>query len=235
MNISRHILLGSVIASFALAGCTSPKKSFLGASFPRVSYEDIAHRSTPLRLKLVVEFQRNGEHFPKGDIPLKDYAAVILRDSGVVLPVFDQEEGDIKLVLNNVADSGTVASGAARTGYPLWMVGKTITDAYELSMFITTKEGTISRKGIKHAVHTAIGNMSIPEEVAAFPQEQAFGKVLEQMILRALEDMQQTGELAWMSLPGVAISGETGIFVGRSGRGRQSQGCRTEPACNNRG
>jgi hypothetical protein len=196
MNISRRIVLGSVIASFALAGCTSPKKSFLGASFPRVSYKDIAHRSTPLRLKLAVEFQRNGEHFPKGDIPLKDYTAAILRDSGVVLPVFDQEEGNIRVVLNNVADSGTVAAGAASTGYPLWMIGKTITDAYELSMFITTKDGTISRKGIKHAVHTAIGNMSIPEEVAAFPQEQAFGKVLEQMILRALEDMQQTGELA---------------------------------------
>ena len=208
MNISRRIVLGSVIASFALAGCTSPKKSYLGASFPRVAYKDIAHRSTPLRLKLTVEFQRNGEHFPKGDVPLKDYAAWILKDSSVILPVDDQEEGQIRVVLNNIADSGDLAAGAARTGYPTWIVGKTITDAYELSMFITTKEGTISRTGIKHAVHTAIGNMSIPEEIQAFPQNQAFGKVLEQMILRALEDMQQTGELAWLSLPAIMLSGE---------------------------
>lgn len=208
MNIRRRIVLGSVIASFALAGCASPKKSYLGASFPRVAYKDIAHRSTPLRLKLAVEFQRNGEHFPKGDIPLKDYTAWILRDSGVILPVDDQEEGQIRVVLNNVADSGDIAAWAARTGYPAWVVGKTITDAYELSMFITTKEGAISRTGIKHAVHTTIGNMSIPEDIQTFPQNQAFGKVLEQMILRALEDMQQTGELAWLSLPAIMLSGE---------------------------
>ena len=209
MNISHGIVLGSVIASFALAGCTSPKKSFLGASFPRVTYRDIAERNVPLRLKLGVEFQRNGKHFPEGDIPLKDYTNVILRKTGVVAPVVDREEGEIRVILNNIADSGTVTSEIARTRYPLWVIGKTITDAYELSMFIITKEGTISRTGIKQAVHTAIGNMSIPEDVATFPQDQAFGKVLEQMILQALMEMQQNGELAWLSLPLVVLSGET--------------------------
>ena len=205
MNISQGIVLGSVIASFALGGCTSPKKSFLGTSFPRVAYRDIAARNVPLRLKLSVEFQRNGKHFPEGDIPLKDYSNVILRDTGVVIPVIDRAEGEIRVVLNNIADSGTATSEAARTRYPLWVIGKTITDAYELSMFITTKEGTISRTGIKQAVHTAIGNMSIPEGVPTFPQKQAFGKVLEQMILQALVEMQQSGELTRRSFLIVAL------------------------------
>jgi len=210
MNISRRIIvIGSVIASFALAGCTSPKKSFLGASFPKVTYRDIAERKVPLRLTLSVEFQRNGKHFPKGDIPLKDYTNAILRDTRVVVPVIDRAEGEVRVVLNNIADSGTVASEAARTGYPLWVIGKTITDAYELSMFITTSEGTISRTGIKQAVHTAIGNMSIPENVPSFPQDQAFGKVLEQMILQALMEMQQSGELTGLSLPVIVLSEET--------------------------
>jgi hypothetical protein len=210
MNIGRHIVLGSVIASFVLAGCTSPKRSFLGASFPKVAYKDIEQRKKPLRLKLTVEFQRNGEHFPKGDIPLKDYAASILRDSGVVLPVDDREEGQIKVVLNNIADSGTVAAEASRTGYPLWMIGKTITDAYELSMFITMQGKTISRIGIKQAVHTAIGNMSIPDSVQTFPQDQAFAKVLEQMLLHSLQVMQESGELAWLGMPAtIVLSGET--------------------------
>ena len=210
MNIGRHIVLGSVIASFALAGCASPKRSFLGASFPKVAYKDIEQRNKPLRLKLTVEFQRNGQHFPKGDIPLKDYAASILRDSGVVMPVDDDKaEGQIRVVLNNIADSGTVAVEASRTGYPLWMVGKTITDAYELSMFITLQEKTISRTGIKQAVHTAIGNMSIPDSVQTFPQDQAFPQVLEQMLLRSLQVMQQSGELAWRGMPAIVLSGET--------------------------
>ena len=210
MNIGRHIVLGSVIASFVLAGCASPKRSFLGASFPKVAYKDIEQRNKPLRLKLAVEFQRNGKHFPKGDIPLKDYAASILRDSGVVMPVDDDKaEGQIRVVLNNIADSGTVAVEASGTGYPLWMVGKNITDAYELSMFITLEGKTISQTGIKQAVHTAIGNMSIPDSVQTFPQDQAFPQVLEQMILRSLQVMQQSGELAWRGMPAVVLSGET--------------------------
>ena len=206
MNIGRHIVLGFVIASFVLTGCASPKRSFLGASFPKVAYKDIEQRNKPLRLKLIVEFQRNGEHFPQGDVPLKDYAVAILRDSGVVMPVDDDKaEGQIRIVLNNVADSGTVAAEASRTGYPLWMIGKTITDAYELSMFITLPEKTISRTGIKQAVHTAIGNMSIPDDIQTFPQHQAFPHVLEQMLLRSLQVMQESGELVWQGMPEVVL------------------------------
>ena len=90
----------------------------------------------------------------------------------------EQEDGEIRIVLNNVADSGTVAVEASRTGFPLWMVGKLITDAYELSMFISVNGKTLSRTGIQHAVHTAIGNMSVPDNVQVFPADQAFGKVL---------------------------------------------------------
>ncbi len=208
MNLGRYVILLYVIVSFVLAGCASPR-SFLGSSFPTVTYKDIKKRDVPLRLKLVVEFQRNGVRFPMGEVPLRDYSARILRDTGLIYPIDElslgpeQEDGEIRIVLNNVADSGTVAVEASRTGFPLWMVGKLITDAYELSMFISVNGKTLSRTGIQHAVHTAIGNMSIPDDVQVFPADQAFGKVLEQMILRALEDFQSRGELVWLGLPPV--------------------------------
>lgn len=201
MNLGRHVMLASVIASFALAGCATPKQSFLGASSPEIEYKDIKKRTIPLRLKLAVEFQRNGEHFPKGDIPLRDYANRILENSGVISPIDtlsadeEHEEGVIRVVVNNIADRGAVAAEASGTGFPLWMIGKTITDAYELSMFITTPETTLSRTGINQAVHTAIGNMRIPDSAQSFPHDDAFGRVLEQMMLRALRDFQQSGEL----------------------------------------
>lgn len=201
MNLGRRVIMASVIVSSALMGCASPK-SFLGASFPKVTYEDVKKRDAPLRLKVAVEFQRNGAHFPKGDIPLRDYATRILRETDVVSPVDmlappdGEEEGTIKVLLNNVADSDTVDVEMARTGFPLWMVGKTITDAYEMSMTITTQGKTISRTGIKHAYHTAIGNMDIPDNIEVFPSDEAFGKMLKQMILKALMDMQKSGELS---------------------------------------
>ncbi len=200
MNLSRRVIVTSVIVSSALIGCVS-SKSYLGASFPKVTYEDVKKRDTPLNLTLVVEFQRNGEHFPKGDIPLRDYATKILKESGVISPVDalspenGEEEGTVKVLLNNIADSGTVAVETSRTGYPLWVVGKTITDAYEMSLVIITKGNTISRTGINHAFHTALGNMDVPDRLQAFPADEAFGRMLRQMILKALIEMQQSGEL----------------------------------------
>jgi hypothetical protein len=185
-----------VMLFLALGGCATPSRSFLGESLPVISYNDLRKPGRPFQLKLVAEFQRNGEHFPKGDVPLKDYANRILRNTGVITPVEEQEEGEIRVVLNNVADSSTVAAEQAGARHPLWMIGTTITDAYELSMFITMRGKTISRTEIKQAVHTALGNISIPDYIQTFPHDQAFGKVLEQMMLRALEGMQQSGELA---------------------------------------
>jgi hypothetical protein len=206
MNLGPHVVLASVIVSSVLMGCASPR-SFLGASLPNIKYEDVKKRATPLRLQLVVEFQRNGTPFPQGDVPLRDYAAKILAGTGVISPidvvsaVEDQGDGAIRIVMDNIADSGTVAAEASRSRFPLWMVGKTITDAYTLSIAITMKGKTIRRTGIKHAFHTAFGNMEIPQGVEVFPSNQAFGRMLEQMILRALQDMQLSGELSSLGAP----------------------------------
>ena len=197
MNPGLAPLLFAGAMVFTLAGCGTrpPAKSFLGASYPEVRYREIQPRPAPLRLHLAVEFQRNGEPFPKGDVPLRDYANRILVNSGVVVPVEEGGEGEMRLVLNNIADSNTMAVEAARKALPLWMLGRTITDTYEMSMSITRGGKVASRTGIQHAVHTAIGNMAVPEGIQSFPQNQAFGKVLEQMLLRALKDMQRSGEL----------------------------------------
>ena len=201
MNLSRRGILTSAFVSLALMGCASPR-SFLGASLPVVKYEDVQKRAAPLRLRLTVEFQRNGSHFPQGDIPLRDYAAQILTDTGVISPidvisaVDDQGEGTVKVVLNNIADNDTVAAEESGSGLPRWMVGKVITDAYEMSISITTHGKTISRKGIKHAFHTVVGNIDIPEGIETFPSDEAFGRMLRQMILRALRDMQKSRELS---------------------------------------
>ena len=205
MNLRRAMLYASIIVPLAFGGCASPRTvSFLGASFPKVGYNDVRKSAKPLRLKLAVEFQRNGEHFPKGDVPLRDYAAAILNDSGVIsisdviTESEEREQGQVRIVLNNIADSGTVAAETSTSKLPLWMAGKTITDAYEMSLFVTTAGKTVSRTGIQQAIHTSIGNMVVPEGIESFPHNKAFGKMLEQMILKALADLQKSGELAWL-------------------------------------
>lgn len=191
-SIKAFALLLAVCAT--LSGCISPK-SFVDPTFPKLSYEDVKKRPEPLRLKLLVEFQRNGEPFPKADTTLKDNAERVLRGSGVIAPVADAGEGDIKIVMNNIADLGSAAAKGFGTGLTFGLAGSTVTDAYEMSVSITTQGKTITRTAFKHALHTAIGNTSIPQGMEVVPPAVAFGRVTEQLLLRALQDMQNTGEL----------------------------------------
>lgn len=185
------------IACAALAGCISPK-SVVDPTFPKLSYEDVKKRSEPLKLKLQVEFQRNGKHYPGADATLRDNAERVLRSSGVVTPVAAQEEGEMKLVVNNIADTGAAASKGFGTGLTFGLVGTTVTDAYEMSLAITANGKTITRTEIKHAIHTSIGNTTIPEGLEVVTPNDAFGRVVEQMLLRSLKDIQDSGELAWL-------------------------------------
>jgi len=180
-----------------LSGCISPR-SYMDPTFPKISYDEINKRSEPLKLKLAAEFQRNGTHYEKADTILKDNSERILRGTGVIMPSVEPVDGEITIVCNNVADPGSAAAKGIGIGLTFGAIGNTVTDGYELSVLIKTKDGrTISRGEIKHALHTAIGNTSVPEGVETVLPNVAFERVLEQMLLKAVKDMQESGELTW--------------------------------------
>ena len=195
-----RIYLAIALSCSLLSGCIS-SKSFIDPSIPKVSYDDIKKRSEPLKLKLLVEFQRNGEHFPKVDSTLKDNTERVLRGTGVIVPVDDHSAGEIKVVVNNIADVGSARAKGFGTGLTFGLAGSTVTDAYEMTITITANGKTVSRTAIKHSIFTLIGNGTLPNGVESIPANVAFGRVLEQMILRALQEMQNTGELAQINLP----------------------------------
>ena len=195
-----RIFVVIALSCSVLSGCIS-SKSFIDPTIPKVSYEDIKKRSEPLKLKLLVEFQRNGEHLPKVDSTLKDNTERVLRGTGVIVPVDDQSVGEIKVIVNNIADLGSARAKGFGTGLTFGLAGSTVADAYEMTITITTNGKTVSRTAIKHTIYTIIGNGTLPNGVESIPPNVAFGRVLEQMILRALQEMQNTGELAQIHFP----------------------------------
>ncbi len=193
-------LIGLALAIvFMLTGCMSTK-SFIDPTYPKVSYEAVTKKTQPLKLNLVVEFQRNGESYPRANPLLKDNAERILRATGVVTPTLGGSDGEMKITVNNIADTAGAAAKGFGTGLSFGLVGTTVTDAYEMSVAITVNGKTVTRSGIKHAFHTAIGNTTIPAGLETIPPDIAFQKVLEQMLLLALQDMQKTGELGWVKI-----------------------------------
>lgn len=194
-------IASAIVSAIVLSGCVSPK-SFVDPSLPKVAYEEIHRRQEPLKLALEVEFQRNGEHLLKVDPTLRDSTERVLRGTGLISPLYDGGEGSIKVVVNNIADKSAAVAKGIGTGLTFGLVGTTVMDAYELSVTITINGKTVTRTGVKHALYTAIGNTSTPPNVEVFSPSVGFTRVLEQMLLRSLVDMQKAGELANVKLPG---------------------------------
>ena len=178
--------LVSVTLAILLAGCISPR-SYLDPSQQKISYSDLARPDKPLSLRLTTEFQRNGEPNPKANPTLLDNSSRILRASGIVDPDGPNSVGSINIVVNNVADIASAATKGFGTGLTLGLVGSTVSDNYELTMTISINEKKVTKSGIRNGIATAIGNTSIPPGVEIFTTSLAFQKVLEQMILEALQ------------------------------------------------
>ena len=191
----------AVIALTVLTGCMTPR-SFVDPTYPKVSYDDVQKRETPLRLKLSVEFQRNGQHYSSVDQKLLDNTERVLRASGVITPDADGGDGEIHVVVNNIADMGAATAKGLKLGVTFGLAGTIATDAYEMSVTMTVHGKTITRTE-KHAIQSALGNTRIPEGMEVMPPDVAFQKVVEQMLLRALQDIQHAGELAWLGAPRV--------------------------------
>ena len=75
------------------------------------------------------------------------------------------------------------------------LVGSTVTDYYEMKVLIHMNGKVITKDGIKHALHTRIGMGSTPEGVEVLPAQTAFERAVEQMLLNAIRELQQSGEL----------------------------------------
>lgn len=194
-----------LLASALTSGCISVK-SYPDPSVTVLKYESLQRPAEPLKLRVTVEFQRNGTHMDKVDKSVQDKVERILRASGVVVPVADAAAGEFHVVLNNLANKADAATKGAATGLTFGLVANTVKDQYEMSVTITANGNTFTRTGIQNAIFTIVGSGSGPAGVETMPVGTAFDKVLEQMLITALKDYQQQQQPATTGDSGAATA-----------------------------
>ena len=192
-NIKTIIVI--VFFSSLIVGCATPPKSYTDPTIPKVSYDDLMKKTEPTKLKLDVEFQQNGIPKPNLESSFKDLTARILRATNLILPTENTTAGNIKVVVNNIFDKGASIGKRMGSDLTFGLAGSTIQDSYEMSVTISTNGKTFTQSNIKNSIYSTIGNASTPPGVEIFTSDVAFNRVLEQMLLRALQDMQKSGEL----------------------------------------
>jgi len=204
MGLENHRFVHSALALLATtaltAGCMSIK-SAADPAYGKTKYEDIVKPAEPFKWKVSVQFQRDGKPFQKADSTLQDSVERVLRASGVIVPTPDSTSGEIRVVLNNITDKPAAAAKGFGTGLTLGLVGSTVIDYYEMEVTMTANGKTFHQSGIRHALHTAVGNASLPEGFEPLPPPTAFNRIVEQMLLNALKEFQQSGSFISFRMP----------------------------------
>jgi hypothetical protein len=196
------IVLGLFLCGTAYA---STSKSYVDTSYGRIQYSDIVKPAQPYKLKLKVEFQRNGQHLSAVDGQLMQQVDSVVRASGFGAPVGDAESASdtLTIVVNNIADLAEARKKGFATGSTFFLKGTVVTDNYEMQAIATIGGKTVSKSGYKGAILTAIGHASGPEGVPPMTVTDAFNKVVEQLILQFLRDLPTT-ELNQTLTPGAS-------------------------------
>ena len=80
------------------------------------------------------------------------------------------------------------------------MAGTTVTDYYEMEAVLSLNDKVVKKTGYKHALHSTVGLKKAPEGLEPMTPSAAFGRIVEQLILNFLQDIQNSGDLSWMMI-----------------------------------
>lgn len=172
-----------------LTGCISAK-SYVDPKYGAISYTDAKKPAKSHDAKIDIVFQRNGEHMPRVDKELRTNVEKIFINSGVVTPAANAANITIKVTCNNIADiKGAMAKGFG-TGLTFGAAGSAVTDFYQVTIELKQGDVVIEKK-YDHAIHTTIGNKPAPVQgVTPVKPVEAFGGVIEDVVLQFIKEMQ---------------------------------------------
>lgn len=175
------------------AGCIS-LKSYVDPSFSKTTYNDLRRTTAePPKWKITVEFQRQGAPYPRVDSTLRQQVELVVRGSGMAIPADDAAGGTLNVVLNNFGDTGAAVAKGFGTGLTFGLAGSTVADYYEMAVTLADNGKTTTKGGYKAAIYSTIGNADGPPGLEPLAPSAAFSKVVEQMLLNALADLQKEG------------------------------------------
>jgi hypothetical protein len=203
--MKKKALLAVLSIAAAASGCISTK-SYVDPTFAHARYEDLKHPTVALALKVDVEFRRNGVHFPRGDAETRGTAERTLRGTGLITPTPSGSDGDIKVMVNNVGDVGAAVGKGVGTGLTLGLVGSTVRDGYEMTVTLTTNGKAVEKTGYTHQLISTVGNASGPPGLTPTTPSAAYGTIVEQMLLNAIQDFQSDGLLAGAAIRPVYLA-----------------------------
>jgi hypothetical protein len=179
------------------SGCGLVPGGFPDPTVPKVQAQEIKKINFAENIKLVVDTQSNGESTQRGHARTTESITKALATLGIHADENTNSPNSIKVIVNNISeDSLSLLEKGLTNHFTMGLEGSTIKDNLEMTVIVSIYGTTIKKTGIKHAVYTLIGSPSLPPTIEEMSVITARDKVIEQMLLKAFKELQNSGELS---------------------------------------
>ena len=125
-------------------------------------------------------------------------AAKILTATRVFVEVgnaFTNQADNLEINVNNVGDLGAAKAKGYGTGATLGLAGSEVVDGYQIHIIYTAPGKPPVAKNYEHELHTTVGAHSAPKGMIKVPKDQGFDRVLEDVLLNCIRDLQKEDAL----------------------------------------
>lgn len=192
-TVSKLVVAG--IACVTLSACVTTR-SYVDPQYHRAGYDQIYRLNDPVSVMVDAQFERNGQPYPAVDSELRQVVERTLRATGDFTPTSSLgDSGVIQVVANNIADLAAARAKGFGTGLTFGAAGSTVTDAYEFQFTYRGADGKEHQHSYQDAIYTTVGNASPPVVADPTTPALAFEKVIEDVTLNFVKDLQAEGAL----------------------------------------
>ena len=193
MTSLRSVFLPFVLVA-SLSGCMS-MNSYIDPALPTVRAEDL-RASNPQPVHVLVEFRTKGAPNARAT----DLAKPIVLDTVRSTALFSNvAEGPVPggrlltIVIDNIEVTKDAAAKGITTGLTFGLAGNMVTDGYVCKATYTAPGARPRSAEVNHALHTTIGNAEGPAGLKPMPPSEAFGVIVRQITLNALQAIRRDG------------------------------------------
>lgn len=177
------IIVGCLILATAISGCIN-LQAYVDPGLRSVSYTDFKITGKGPVLGVLVEFQRDGKPFPAVTGEAREIVLRVLNQSKLFSNVLSGTVGSearLKVVINNTGGETKESES-----------GTAITDRYIITAIYEDSGVEPITQEYRHAIHSTIWDGEKgPLGLESMTVSEAFDKVVEQVILLLLYDLQQ--------------------------------------------
>jgi len=196
-----HSFFSSAVSTITIAiictGCAAT--SYVNPSFHDADYSSIKPVDSPRAVVISTIFQTNGKTAKEDlhKIVRRKVMKVLMTTRTFVEPanIATDSAGRLDITVNNIFNKGEAIRKGMATGATFYAAGNEVVDSYEMTVVYKAESGPSITKKYRHAIHSTLGAHKPPEGMTPLPLRDAFDKVLEDMLLNFLRDLQKEGSL----------------------------------------